>query len=362
MRKNIKAAVWGLGSIGSRHVEALRGMGVELTLVVDIDEELAKNTAEKYGAKRYSIDGKDILETEVDCVHVCTPPNLHYEQMVELLNRGFNVLCEKPLCFEDDQAKELYQLAKEKGCLNAIDFNIRFHIGLTEAKKVIDSDDFGDVRLIHGSYLQEFNAFPAPLDWRYNKTLAGNMRAMTEIGSHWTDLAQYMSGKKIKSLSARFANYSPERDLKDGVMYEKGSTPGAENFTIDNDDAVVLNFLFEDGALGSCVLSEVSVGRINRLMLEITGSRKNMWWNSEDNNVVNIGKKNEGINTFVYPFGNGFGDTLRYLFEAFYRDIERGIADGHPPYPTLYDGMLNVLICNAAYESATNGGKWVEII
>ncbi|MGL5514798.1 MAG: Gfo/Idh/MocA family protein, partial [Sporomusa sp.] len=315
----------------------------------------------KYGATQYSTNSNDILNSDVDCVHVCTPPNLHYEQIAELLNRGFNVLCEKPLCFENDQAKELCRLAKEKNCLNAIDFNVRFHIGLDEAKSVINSEDFGSIRLIHGSYLQEFNAFPAPLSWRYDKKLAGNMRAMTEIGSHWTDLAQYMSGKKIKALSAQFANFTPERDLKDGMMYEKGSIPKADSVTIDNEDAVVLNLMFEDGVIGSCVLSEVSAGRINRLKLEITGSRKSIWWNSEDNNVVNIGKKNEGINTYVYPFGNGFGDTLGYLFDAFYVDIKRGYADENPPYPTLYDGMLNVLICNAAYESATNGGKWIEI-
>ncbi|NLJ70612.1 MAG: Gfo/Idh/MocA family oxidoreductase [Clostridiaceae bacterium] len=359
--KKLKAAVVGIGSIGINHVKALHGMGIELAWLIDLDLNHAKTVAAEYDATNYSTDFADVLDSDVDCIHLCTPPNLHYDQMTQILNRGFNVLCEKPLCFEDQQAMELYQLARKHNCLTAIDFNVRFHLALTEVKSIIESEDFGAVRLIHGSYLQEFHAFPAPLDWRYNKELAGNMRAMTEIGSHWTDLAQYLSGKKITALSARFANFSPERDLHEGMMFEKDSISVSDKITVESEDAVILNMLFEDGVIGSCILSEVSAGRINRLAIEITGSRKNIWWNSEDNNVINIGMKNAGINTFVYPFGNSFGDTLGFLFKAFYKDIQRGYADENSRYPTLYDGMRNVLICNAAYTSATNQGKWVEI-
>lgn len=210
--KKIKPAVVGIGSIGIRHVAALHGMGVELAWLIDIDHWHAKTVAAEYGVTNYSIDITDVLNSDVGCIHLCTPPNLHYDQI-----------------------------------------------------------------------------------------------------------------------------------------------------TIESEDAVILHMLFEDGVIGSCVLSEISTGRINRLEIEITGSRKNIWWNSEDNNVINIGTKNAGINTFVYPFGNGFGETLGFLFENFYRDIKPGYADEKSQYPTLYEGMRNVLICNAAYTSANNQGKWVEI-
>lgn len=361
MKKKLKAAVWGIGSIGTSHVQALKELGVEVALIVSRNEEKLKKFAKENDIANYSTDEQAIMNADLDCVHICTPPNLHYIQMRELLKHGKNVLCEKPLCFEDHQAQELFMLAEENRCFNAVGFNVRFHDAVQQAKRMIASEDFGSVRLIHGSYLQEFHALPAPYDWRYDPKTAGVMRAMTEIGSHWTDLAEYLSGKKIKAVSACFANFEPKRDRKDGMMYELSSISDAEKIEVKSEDAALLHFRFEDGAIGSLVLSEVSQGRINRLEIEITGAKKNIWWNSEENNKLNLGEKGQAVKSLLYPFGNGFNDTLKRLFKNFYADIARGQFGDRPPYPTLLDGMRNVMICNAAYESAINQGKWIEI-
>lgn len=361
MQGNISAAICGAGNIAKSHATVLREMGIPIRLIVDINEERAKAFAEQYGIENYSTKEEDIYQSEASCVHVCTPANLHFDMVKKLLEKGYHVFCEKPLCFNDEEAKTLYRLAKENNRLHAVGFNVRFHKAVLEARKLVATPEFGPVKLIHGSYLQEYHVFPAPYDWRYNEKLAGRMRAVTEIGSHWTDLAQFITGKRIKAVSALFSNFVPTRDLQEGMMYAPGSKPGSESVTINSEDAALIHLQFEDGAVGSVVLSESSAGRINHLSMEIAGQNQNVWWNSEENNSLNVGSKNQGVNTWVFPFGGGFRDTLRGLFAAFYADIKRGYADENPIYPTLYDGMRNVLICNAIYESATDSGKWVSI-
>lgn len=361
MQRNISAAICGAGNIAKSHAIVLREMGIPILLVVDINEERAKAFAEKYGVENYSTNVDDIYKTKADCVHVCTPANLHFDMVKNLLEKGYHVFCEKPLCFDNEEAKTLYRLAKENNRLHAVGFNVRFHKGVQEARKLVAGPDFGPVKLIHGTYLQEYHVFPAPYDWRYNEKLAGRMRAVTEIGSHWSDLAEFISGKRITAVSALFSNFTPTRDLMDGMMYAPGSKPGSEEVTINSENAALVHFQFEDGVVGSVVLSEASAGRVNHLSIEVTGQKQNVWWHSEENNRLNIGNKNQGVNTWVFPFSGGFRDTLRGLFATFYADIERGYADENSIYPTLYDGMRNVLICNAIYESATNSGKWISI-
>ena len=361
MQRNITAAICGAGNIAKSHAIILRELGIPILLVVDINEERAKAFAEQYGIANYSTREEDLYQAKADCVHVCTPANLHYDMVKKLLEKDYHVFCEKPLCFDDEEAKTLYQLAKEKNRLHAVGFNVRFHKAVQEARKLVANPEFGRVNLIHGSYLQEYHVFPAPYDWRYNEKLAGRMRAVTEIGSHWTDLAQFITGKGITAVSALFSNFVPTRALQDGMMYPPGSRAGSETVTIHSEDAALIHLQFEDGAVGSVVLSEVSAGRINHLSIEIAGQNQSVWWNSEENNRLNVASKNQGVNTSVFPFGGGFRDTLRGLFAAFYKDIERGYAEEPPTYPTLYDGMRNVFICNAIYESATNSGKWISI-
>lgn len=188
----MKAGIWGAGYIAGTHAEALKASGVTIGAVVDVNEETAMEFAQKYGIKKWGTTPELLLEDEITTVHVCTPPNLHYEMVMLLLEHGKNVLCEKPLCFDDDEAEKLAEKAKEKGVVCGINLNVRFHMACQKARKVVETDDFGRINLIHGSYLQEFHAFPAPVGWRYNTALAGRMRAVTEIGTHWMDIAQYI--------------------------------------------------------------------------------------------------------------------------------------------------------------------------
>lgn len=354
----MNTAILGCGFIASTHAKVLNEMGITISLCIDKDIETAKKFAAIWHIESFSDDENKVLDKSIDVVHICTPPSLHYETVKKCLETGKHVFCEKPLCFNNEQAIELVRLAKSKNLVNAVGFNIRYHMACQKMFNFVKNGELGNIYLIHGSYLQEFNAFPAPLDWRYNKVLAGRMRAVTEIGSHWFDLAQYISGKKIRSVSANFGNFNPERTLKDGCMYSRGAD-GPDKITVESEDAAVIQFKFEGGAIGSTVLSEISQGRINKLSLEITGENATVWWDSENNNIINIGRKGEGVKTEIFAFGNGFNDTERSLFSEVYKDIAAGKPSEQPDYPTFADACQNVIICNAVYESAMNGSKWI---
>lgn len=357
-----KTGIWGAGNIANTHAEALKASGIPIGAVVDISSEKAEAFAKRYGIQRWGTDPQFLFADEIGTVHLCTPPNLHYEMVKLLLAHKKNVLCEKPLCFKNEEAEELAELAKSGGTVCAINFNVRFHMACQKARTVVASEEFGRVNLVHGSYLQEFNAFPAPLDWRYNEKLAGKMRAVTEIGTHWLDITQYISGRKITGISADFGCFYPERYLEEGTMYpDSAGGRIKEKMEVSSEDAAVVHLKFDNGAIGSVVLSEVSPGRINRVSLEVTGEKGNLWWNSEDNNMLHTAVKGGGVNTEVFGFGNGFMDTFRDLVYYFYQDVLTGVPSGNPVYPTFEEGKEIVKLCNAIYESARSDGKWVIV-
>lgn len=357
----MKAGIWGAGNIAATHAEALKMSGISIGAVVDVDRRRSGEFAKNWGAETWGDDSAILFREDISAVHVCTPPNLHYEMVMRLLNAGKHVLCEKPLCFDDSQAQELAQISKEKGLVCAVNFNVRFHLACQRAREIVSAPDFGPVLLIHGNYMQEFNAFPAPLDWRYDPVLAGKMRAVTEIGTHWMDIAQYISRKKITAVSALFGRFHPERTLDGGMMYRPETHTKGEVFGVSSEDAAAVNIRFEDGAIGCVLFSEVSPGRINRITLEVTGTDRNLWWNSEDNNMLHTARKGEGVNTQVFGFGNGFADTFRTLLKAYYTDVHAGVAPEKTVYPGFDEGAQIVRLCNALLESAENNSEWVQV-
>lgn len=353
------AAIWGSGFIAGSHVEALRSANVNILAVVSRSLEGSRKFAQKWGIERWSDDESILFAPEIDCVHVCTPPNLHYEMVKKLLLHGKNVICEKPLCFEDHEAVELASLAEEKGLICAVNFNVRFHDACLQARELARGGELGRMLLIHGSYLQEFGALPAYADWRYNPRLAGRMHAVTEIGSHWMDLAQCISGRKIEAVSANFGRFWPERWEEDGMMHPDHA-PGRSSMEVQSEDAATVNLRFEGGAIGAVVLSEVSHGRYNSLSLELCGERGSLWWNSESASLLYTARKGGELRQQVFAFPNGFTDTFRRLTAEVYAAIERGVpAVGR--YPDFADGRDSVILLNAIYQSAVSNGAWVEV-
>lgn len=357
-----RAGIWGTGGIANLHAQAIMAAGISLGPVVNINEDSAFEFAKRWGAATWGTDPKLFLEDDVVVVHVCTPPNLHYEMVKFLLVNNKHVLCEKPLCLEPWQAKELVELAQKKERICAVNLNVRYHPACQRARQVVSEPDFGRILLIHGTYLQEFHALPEPLGWRYNEELAGQMKAVTEIGTHWLDLAEYISGKRIERLSALFGCYYPTRFVENGMMYPDSLDGKRKEIKVTSEDSALIHFYFEDGALGSVVFSEVSQGRTNHLSIEITGANKNLWWNSEQSTELHTAKKGEGVNTELFAFGNnGFAGSIQTLVANYYASLNLCFVEKNIMYPTLQDGERLVKLCKAIEASGCQDGRWIRI-
>lgn len=351
----MKVAIVGTGLIGNSHVQALHALGHEVVIAINRSQERGEGFAKQWNIPRFSTDFPEALSEEVEVVHICTPPALHYDMIKAALLADKHVVCEKPMCIEPQRAKELVELAKERDLIGAVVFNVRFHEASQHAKAKLADPAFGTIRLLHGSYLQEFHALPDYYSWRYQPELAGPMRALTEIGSHWIDLVRYWSGLEINAVSAQFAAFDPERKLREGMMHRRGE---GEPLKVPSEDVATLSLRFSNGAIGNVVLSEVSHGRSNRLQLEITGTQQSLWWCNEQPYQLQLGEKFQGYQTLTFPFGDGFGQTFQACFAAIYADIERGETSPDRPYATFEDGYRNAAVCMAAYRSAQQEGKW----
>ncbi|MCF6460161.1 Gfo/Idh/MocA family protein [Clostridium sp. Cult3] len=356
----MKVAIIGIGFIAEVHVKELLSLGHEVVIAIGTDTERTEKFAKRWGIKKSSIDYKDALSSDIDVVHICTPPTLHYEMVKDALKADKHVVCEKPLCLDPNEAKELMEIANEKGLVNGVNFNVRFHDACANIKDTIRSSEFGNVNLVHGSYLQEFHALPADYSWRYKEKLAGPMRATSEIGSHWIDLVRYLTGLEIAEVSASYGKFNPTRYLRNNIMYEK-EQEGSQKISVYSDDCAMVFLKFSNGAIGNMVLSEISHGRNNRLSIEISGSKESIWWNSENPFTINRAGKFTGINTQINAFAEGFPGTFKNFFNEVYKDINLGKAGSSPIYPTFRDGYINAVVCNAIYESANNNSKWVEV-
>ncbi len=355
----MKVALVGTGLIAHTHVQALQSLGHQVVAVVNRSQEGGEAFARQWNIPSCSTSFADALSDEVEVVHICTPPALHYDMIKSSLLAGKHVVCEKPMCIEPERAKELTGLAQEKGLIGAVVFNVRFHEASQHAKGKLADPAFGRIRLIHGSYLQEFHALPDYYSWRYQPELAGPMRALTEIGSHWLDLVRYWTGLEIESVSAQFAAFDSERKLREGMMHRGGE---GELLKVASEDVAMLSLRFSNGAIGNVVLSEVSHGRSNRLQLEITGTQQSLWWNNEEPYQLQLGEKFQGYQTLTFPFGDGFGQTFKACFAAIYADIEKGETSLDHPYASFEDGYRNAAVCMAAYRSAAEDGKWMILM
>lgn len=355
----MKAAIIGAGFSGRVHAAALAACGVQPAVIVTAHADSAAAFARQWNIPVHGTDLSLALAPDIDAVHICTPPSTHGQMVRYFLEHGKHVLCEKPLCFDPAEAAGLAQLAEASGLVCALTFNVRYHMACRRAKEILDSGTLGPVMLVHGNYLQEFNAFPAPLDWRYDEQLAGSMRAVSEIGSHWLDLAGWLTGLSARAVSASFGCFHEQRVLKDGVMYPADSGVAGSPIAIHTEDAAAVTIRYENGALGNVLLSEVSPGRGNRLTLEITCRDGNLWWNEEDNNLLHTARKGEGVHTEVFSFGNGFNDTFITLLQNVYAAIAAGAREGD--YPTFRQGAAIAAACSAIYESAKHDSAWVRV-
>lgn len=371
--KKIKVGVIGTGFIGPAHVEALRRLGnIEVVALAEYSEEAAKSKAEMLGIDKYYGDYKGLLKNDsIQSVHICSPNYMHYEMAKAALEAGKHVVCEKPLAISVAEAAELVELAEEKGVVHAVNFNIRYYPLMRQLRLMVEKGDVGEVFAVQGSYLQDWLFHPTDYNWRLEPDQSGKSRAVADIGSHWMDLIEFVTGLRITEVCADFATFHKirKKPLKPVETYA-GKVLEPEDYKempIDTEDYATVMFKFENDGRGVMTVNQVAAGRKNRLYFEIDGSMQAVAWESEAPNQIWIGKR-DGNNEILmrdpslvypgclglidYPGGHneGFPDTFKQLAKEVYAAISGGSL-GESLYPTFRDGLRELILCEKIMES-----------
>jgi predicted dehydrogenase len=361
MTDRLRVGVVGVGFIGTVHARAARNAGAVLAGVAAATPEHSKAAAEQLGAERACSSDELLAADDVDLVHVCTPNHLHVPIAETALRAGKHVICEKPLAPTVEEAERLVDGAAQAGVLAAVPFVYRFYPTVREARARIQQGEAGPLRLLHGSYLQDWLSTSQDTNWRVDPALGGASRAFGDIGVHWCDLVQFVTGHRIVRLTARTVTAFPERRLQQGIT------------AVGTEDAATVLFETDQGASGSVVVSQVSPGRKNRLWFSLDGADASHVFDQELPDSLWIGTR--GDNRILPRGSDGFSDQARRYdilptghpqgfqdcFNAFVADTYAAIGGDQPDgLPTFADGLVAARLTAAVLQSAATN-SWVEV-
>jgi predicted dehydrogenase len=370
----LSAAVIGTGFIGEIHSRSVRAAGGRLTAVAASTPERSKEAAQRLGAERIVGSPEELAAADdIDVVHVCTPNRFHADYVRAALESGKHVICEKPLATDPGTAAELTELAASKGLTATVPFVYRFYPTVRHARDRVARGDLGAIRLLHGTYLQDWMSEPQDWSWRVDPELNGPSRAFADIGSHWCDLVEFISGHRITSVMARLRTALEERFVAENAAAFSSGDGQGQTHRVTTEDLGILVFETDGGATGSAVISQISPGRKNRLWLELDGEAAALVFDQEHPEELWLGRRDAAT---VVPRGSMLmsEDTARFdvvpaghpqgyrdCFDAFVADTYAAIRGESPDgLPTFEDGARSAVIVAAVVESSRTE-RWVEV-
>jgi predicted dehydrogenase len=376
----LNAAVVGLGFVGRAHVEALRRLSISIQGALGSTPKRSKAASDALHLPRaYNSLDELAADPSVQVVHLCTPNHLHFQEASQLLRAGKHVVCEKPLSLDSRESAALVSLLKETGLVGVVTYNLRYYPLCQEARALIRKGDIGQVKLIHGSFLQDWLLFPTDWNWRLEAKLGGELRAVSDIGTHWLDLVTWLTNSKVSELCADLVTVLPTRHRPKGRVesFQKASTNETEEVVISTDDYASVLLHFENEARGVMTVSQVSPGRKARLWVEVDGSEGSLVFNSESPNQLWIGRRDRACEVLpkdpalqssesrgyaAYPGGHpeGYPDTFVQLFRDVYSYITAGDLRAPRTFPTFETGHDELVLCEAIAQSAQNR-SWVDV-
>ena len=383
--RTIKVGIIGTGFIGPAHVEALRRLGsIEVIGLAESNLKLAGEKAALLKIPRFYGDHKDLLQDpEIQVVHNCTPNFVHFKINKDIIAAGKHLVSEKPLAMNSKESSELVRLAGKAKLLNGINFNYRFYPLIQHARAILRDGKAGEVRLVQGSYLQDWLLFDTDYNWRLEPAVGGKSRAVADIGSHWCDLIQHVTGLKIVEVMADLSTVIPVRRRPKKTIETfagKQLKPSDyEDVKIKTEDYASVLIRFNNGARGVFTVSQVSPGRKNRLYFEIDGSYHSLVWDQEKPEEMWFGYRDRPNELLMkdpsllhpeakpyahYPGGHpeGYPDGPKNFFRNFYQWVAEGKVPSRKDadFATFEDGHCEILICEAILKSAKSK-SWVKV-
>ncbi|MGY1590623.1 Gfo/Idh/MocA family protein [Geodermatophilus sp. SYSU D00708] len=360
MSAPLRFGIVGTGFMARVHAHAVRAMGGVVSAVAGSSAARAEEAAPLLHAERAAASVEELVGSgDVDVVSVCTPNHLHLPMAEQALAAGRHVVCEKPLAMTTDDAERLAELAAGTARVHAVPFVYRYYPTVREARERIARGEAGRLWLLHGSYLQDWLAAPGATNWRVDPALGGVSRAFADIGVHWCDLMEFVTGHRIVALTATTAR-----------AYESRGEAGEP---VTTEDGACVLFRTDRGATGSMLVSQVSPGRKNGLTFAFDGTEASYSFDQERPETLTIGGVDAdrvlqrdaallspaAARYAVLPSGHPQG--YQDCFNAFYADVAVAAAGGEVGgLPSFGDGLRAARLTAAVVESARTG-SWVEV-
>jgi predicted dehydrogenase len=328
--------------------------------------------ARAYGsyAEMLAAEARLPADERIDFVTVATPNFTHFEIAAAALEAGFNVVCDKPMTFDLEQAEKLAALVDKSGAVFAVSHNYTGYPLVRQAREMILSGELGEINAVRSSYLQGWlrtrleNEEQKQAAWRTDPAKSGAAGAFGDIGTHAYNLARYMTGLLPETVSCHLKIFEQGRQL---------------------DDYGQATIRFENGALGSVVASQISHGRENDLFIDVDGTKGSLSWRQEEPNKMMVRRNGQPHALYTRdpnaPFMNDSGKAACRLpsghpeafFEAF-ANVYRAAFDNMAAratgakfeatdtvYPNVNDGVEGMYFIQQCVASSTENGTWLPL-
>ena len=377
----INVGIIGSGFIGPAHIEALRRLGcVQVVALCDSSLSQAQEKARQLNVPHaYGSVEALLAHPDLHVVHNCTPNHLHARINRQILRAGKHVFSEKPLCMTPEEARELVALAEQAGVIHGVSFVYRQFAMVRQAASMMRQGSLGRLFASHGSYLQDWMLLETDYNWRVDAAQGGASRAVADIGSHWCDTVQFVTGRRIAEVMADLAIVWPTRkaSMAGNPTFSQGELAQYEDKPVTTEDFGSVLFRFDDGSKGSFNVSQVSAGRKNRLAFEINGSEQSVAWDQEIPQQLWTGHRaqpnqyltddpglmnRDVADSAHFPGGHieGWPDAFKNMMAQFYHAVQAGIMPAKPQFATFHDGANVMHIIDAIMKSHQQQ-RWVPV-
>jgi predicted dehydrogenase len=384
--KRIGMGLVGAGFVGPHHLDAVRRLGfVDVVAVAGSSEASARKKADQLGVpKAYGSAEALLADAAVQVVHNATPNYLHYPVNAAAIAAGKHVVSDKPLAMTAAEAKKLVDLAKAAGIVHAVTFNYRGNPLVQQARHLVARGDLGRPTFLRGHYLQDWLLKDTDYSWRLEPDKGGASSALGDIGSHWCDLAQHVSGLTITEVLGDITTVIPKRKRPTGSREAFRAAAGNESFELVDikvEDLASVLVRFDNGAKGAFSVGQVCAGHKNDVVLEVCGSKASLVWKQEQQNELWFGHRDgpnqilqkdpslmdEAVRGYAHlpgghqeAWADAFCNLMRDIY-GFIRDGKKP-SDAHPPaFATFEDGYRANVIIETILASAKNGSVWTKV-
>jgi predicted dehydrogenase len=382
----LRIAMIGHGFMGAAHSQAWRTAPrffdlprqPAMQVLVGRTESTTRAAAQRWGWAEVATDWRTVVaRDDIDVVDIVTPGDSHADIAIAALEAGKHVLCEKPLATTVEQARSMdaaATAARATGVLAMVGFTYRRVPAATLARDLVAAGRIGQVRQVRASYLQDWlSDAESPMTWRLDRDRAGS-GALGDIGAHAIDLAQFVTGLRIASVSGIVQTLVGERPLLAETRGLSGTASTARG-RVTVDDIALFTARFESGVLGSFEASRFATGRKNALRVEVSGSTGAVAFDLEDLNslqffdgtapVTEQGFTRILVTEPEHPYAGAWwpaGHTLGYEhgFSHQVKDFVESIGAGEQPTPSFADGLQVQQVLDSVERSAASGSSWVD--